>query len=118
MTAAEQRMWSRLRAHRFQGLKFRRQHAIGNYIVDFVCLKARLVIEIDGATHGDDREVPDAARTAWLERQGLRVLRFWNDDVLSDTDAVMESIYYALETTVPTSSRPSPQPSPQMGGGS
>jgi very-short-patch-repair endonuclease len=112
MTAAEKRMWSRLRAHRFEGLKFRRQHAIGNYIVDFVCLKSRLVIEVDGETHGYEREAPDAARTAWLQRQGFRVLRFWNNDVLIDTDAVMESIYYAVSGEALVTHSPLPNPLP------
>ena len=95
-TAAEKRIWSRLRAHRFHGLKFRRQHVIGRYIVDFVCLETNLVIEIDGDSHGHDRaEVFDAARTAWLESQGLRVIRFWNHHVLEETDIVMEEIYQA-----------------------
>ncbi len=112
MTAAEQRMWSRLRAHRFLGLKFRRQHAIGNYIFDFVCLKSQLVIEIDGETHGYEREAADAARTAWLQRQGFRVLRYWNNDVLTDTDAVMESIYYAVDGDTLLTHAPLPNPLP------
>ena len=112
MTAAEKRMWSRLRAHRFEGLKFRRQHAIGNYIVDFVCLKSHLVIEIDGATHGDDRERLDTARTEWLQRQGFRVVRYWNNDVLIDTDAVMESIYYAVSGEALVTHSPLPNPLP------
>src|SRR5260370_13933351 len=96
-TAAEKRLWSRLCAHRFLGFKFRRQYPIGTYIVGFICLGAHLVIEVDGDSHGDDRaDTLDAARTAWLEAHGFRVVRFLNHDVLEGTDDVMEAILYAL----------------------
>jgi very-short-patch-repair endonuclease len=112
-TAAEKRIWSRLRAHRFQGFKFRRQHPIGRYVVDFVCLGAQLVIEVDGDSHGDDRaDTLDAARTAWLETQGFRVVRFWNHDVLEGTDDVMEAIFYALEGSAVHLRAPLPNPLP------
>lgn len=92
------RLWSRLRANRSQGHKFKRQHAVGAYIVDFVGIGSHLVIEVDGDSHGDDRsDARDAARTTWLQSQGFPVIRFWNHDVLEDTDSVMESIYHALE---------------------
>src|SRR6202521_6410291 len=89
MTAntAEKRMWSIIRAKRLAGLKFRRQHVIGKYVADFVCLPARLVIEVDGDTHGsDEAELKDAKRTEEIERAGYRVIRFWNDYVLNETD--------------------------------
>jgi len=112
-TAAEKRIWSRLRAHRFQGFKFRRQHPIGRYVVDFVCLGAHLVIEVDGDSQGDDRaDTLDAARTAWLETQGFRVVRFWNHDVLEGTDDVMEAIFYALEGSAVHLRAPLPDPLP------
>jgi very-short-patch-repair endonuclease len=112
-TAAEKRIWSRLRAHRFLGFKFRRQFPIGRYVVDFVCLSAHLVIEIDGDSHSDDRaEALDAARTAWLETQGFRVVRFWNHDVIEGTDDVMESIFYALEGSAVHIRAPLPNPLP------
>lgn len=94
-TDAERRLWYHLRAKRLQGYKFRRQHVIGPYIVDFVCLDRRLVIEIDGGQHLE-RRAQDAKRTAFLEQQGLRVLRFWNDEVLKDTEAVLTRILEAL----------------------
>ena len=95
--SAEKRMWSILRAHRMAGFKFRRQHALGTYIADFVCLPARLVIEVDGDTHGDDQsEALDAKRTADIEAMGYRVIRFWNHDVLTATDEVEAAIYLAL----------------------
>ncbi|HEY1421778.1 MAG TPA: DUF559 domain-containing protein [Candidatus Dormibacteraeota bacterium] len=94
---AEQRMWSILRAKRLGGFKFRRQHALGTYIADFVCLRARLVIEVDGDTHGtDEQEVQDAKRTESLERMGFSVIRFWNQEVLTATDGVALAIAEAL----------------------
>ena len=98
MTAGETVLWSRLRAHRMDGHKFRRQHAIGRYVVDFVCLQARLVIEVDGGTHAEDsREAQDKQRTAFLEKQGFRVLRFWNDAVYTNLDGVTETIFEELQ---------------------
>ncbi|HET6311651.1 MAG TPA: endonuclease domain-containing protein [Candidatus Nitrosotalea sp.] len=103
MTAnqSEQRVWSIVKAKRLAGLKFRRQHVIGNYIADFVCLPARLVIEVDGDTHGSDAaQLRDAKRTEEVERAGYRVIRFWNDDVLNDTDdGVAETILAELMTS-------------------
>ena len=100
MTAnqSEQRVWSIVKAKRLAGLKFRRQHVIGNYIADFVCLPARLVIEVDGDTHGsDEAQLRDAKRTEEVERAGFRVIRFWNDYVLNDTDdGVAETILAEL----------------------
>jgi very-short-patch-repair endonuclease len=91
-------MWSMLRAKRLAGLKFRRQHVIGNFIVDFVCLPARLVIEVDGDTHGDDEAaLRDAKRTEEIEGCGYRVIRFWDDYVLSDSEGgVHQAILDAL----------------------
>jgi len=114
MNDAERRLWSRLRAHRMDGRKFRRQHAIGSYIVDFVCLPSRLIIEVDGDSHGNDlREALDFKRTAYLEKLGFRVLRFWNDYVMTDLDNVTETIFEALNAN----SRPTPKPSPRRGEG-
>jgi very-short-patch-repair endonuclease len=95
--AAERRMWSILRAKRMNGFKFRRQHALGRYIADFICLKARLVIEVDGDTHGTD-ESPDldAKRAEEIEQMGYRVIRFWNHEVLTATDDVAAAIFNAL----------------------
>lgn len=74
-TEAEQRLWYHLRAHRFQGAKFKRQKPIGPYIVDFVCLERNLVIELDGGQHANQREY-DQRRDVWLRGQGFRILRF------------------------------------------
>jgi very-short-patch-repair endonuclease len=94
---AEKRMWSILRAKRMGGFKFRRQHALGKYIADFICLRAKLVIEVDGDTHGnDEREVLDAKRTEYIEKLGYKVIRFWNIDVLTATVEVAASIAKTL----------------------
>ncbi len=103
-TDAETRLWYHLRAKRLGGLKFRRQHPIPPYIADFYCDELKLVIELDGSQHD---EVTDGARTRALERQGLVVLRFWDSQVLLETDAVLEAILnFAQDRT------PSPTPPP------
>lgn len=93
--SAERRVWQLLRDRRLAGLKFRRQRIIGPYIVDFVCLEARLVVEIDGDTH-DDPEA-DARRTAAIERLGYKVIRFWNSYVYDPESAVGDVILQALK---------------------
>jgi very-short-patch-repair endonuclease len=99
---AEQRLWSYLRGRQLDGYKVRRQHALGQYIADFVCLPARLVVELDGDTHGnDERERLDAIRTESIERAGYRVIRFWNDDVFNGTDGVIEAIWNAVQMPSP-----------------
>jgi len=97
MTAAEACLWFHLRRRQLQGLRFRKQHPIGRYIVDFVCVEASLVVEVDGSQHlGCARDV---ARDEWLEGQGFRVLRFWNDDVLLRTDRVLATILVSLSSS-------------------
>src|SRR5207245_6423717 len=98
MTDAELRLWMRLRCQQIDGYRFRRQVPMGPYIVDLVCLGARLVIEIDGGQHAQVVE-RDNRRTAWLASRGFKVLRFWNNDVLLQTDSVLESIRAALVET-------------------
>jgi very-short-patch-repair endonuclease len=100
MTDAERKLRQRLRAHRFNEASFRRQLPIGPYIVDFACLRARLVIELDGGQHGPRR---DSVRDAWLANQNLRVLRFWNNDVHSNIEGVMQVIADALTQVIPPS---------------
>ncbi len=85
-----------LRSRRQADFKFRRQHPIGPFVADFVCLGHRLVVEADGGQHADSEH--DARRTQWLERRGWRVLRFWNNDVLARTDDVLSAILAALES--------------------
>jgi very-short-patch-repair endonuclease len=90
-TDAEWRIWYHLRAHRFLGLKFKRQKPLGPYIVDFLCHEPALVIELDGGQHSEQTGY-DQQRDAWLRAQGFAVLRFWNHEVLQDTPAVLERI--------------------------
>jgi very-short-patch-repair endonuclease len=103
MTDAERKLWQRLRGEQL-GVKFRRQHPFEGYILDFVCLECRLVIEVDGSQHAD-AAARDAVRTDVLERAGFRVVRFWNNEVLAQTDAVVACILHELN---PSPSCPSP----------
>jgi very-short-patch-repair endonuclease len=96
MTEAERRLWRHLRLRQISGYKFRRQQPIGIYIVDFVCLEKRLIVEVDGGHHSEQVDY-DLKRCAWLEKQGYRVLRFWNKQVLKETEAVIMVIMEALE---------------------
>ncbi|WP_245181081.1 endonuclease domain-containing protein [Flavobacterium sp. XN-5] len=92
-TAAEVYLWERLKLNQFQGLKFRRQHPIGIYIVDFYCHQKKLIIEVDGEYHGDLEQVQkDTERTDFLNFQGLHVIRFSNEKVLTEIDSVLEEI--------------------------
>jgi very-short-patch-repair endonuclease len=96
-TSAETILWHHLRRLETHGTHFRRQVPIGPFIVDFACLAARLVIEVDGSQHGEGAgPIRDGQRTQWLVAEGYRVLRFWNNDVMRNSSAVMETIYAAL----------------------
>jgi|SRR5882672_1556798 len=107
-TDAEALLWRHLRAHRFAGWKFKRQQPIGPYIVDFVCLAARVVIEVDGGQHLESDA--DARRDAWLRQQGFEVVRVWNNDVMLRTESVLSFLLERLPL--------SPGPSPTRGEGS
>ena len=112
MTDAEKRLWYLLRDRRLSGYKLRRQVPIGPYIADFACLSARLIVELDGGQHAEQPE-KDAIRDEWLKSQGFRVLRFWNNDVLANTEGVLQAILEHSENL-----SPHPHPSPAGGGGS
>lgn len=103
MTDAELRLWQRLRAHRLEGVSFRRQVPIGSYIVDFVCLAEKLIIEVDGGQHGSPH---DDVRDTWLRSQGFSILRFWNNDVLSNLDGVLEKILETVRRSPPSLTLP------------
>jgi len=96
LTDAERALWRNLRDRQLDGHKFRRQHPLGRFVVDFVCLEERLVVELDGGQHAL-RKNADTARTAWLNREGYRVLRFWNNEVLRNTDGVLAEILRTLQ---------------------
>jgi very-short-patch-repair endonuclease len=97
-TDVERILWRRLRNRNFAGYKFRRQHPFGPYILDFYCPSAKLAIELDGGGH-DYRasQVRDRARSEFLSRQGVAVLRFWNHQVRQELDSVLQAIWFALE---------------------
>ncbi len=96
-TTAEQLLWRHLRNRQLAGAKFRRQHPLGPYILDFVCLEQGLVVEIDGGQHADlQAQDYDQQRTVWLQQQGLRVLRFWNHEVVQQTNEVLARVLQAL----------------------
>jgi very-short-patch-repair endonuclease len=101
-TLAEASLWEQLRGKRVDGIKFARQHAAGPYFADFAARSHKLIVEVDGATHSTDAELrKDAARTAFLESQGYRVLRVTNDEVLNGMDEVLTLIRKALKCPRP-----------------
>jgi very-short-patch-repair endonuclease len=111
-TGAEKRLWFHLRAGQLNGRKFRRQAALGAYIVDFICFAQRLIVELDGPQHFEAAAAEhDARRTAWLAERGYRVIRFRNHEVDEDVQRVVEMIRQALEVTAPTPPHP---PSPTL----
>jgi very-short-patch-repair endonuclease len=95
MTEAERTLWKHLRLPQLGGLKFRRQHPIGKYIVDFVCLEKRSVVEVDGGQHSEQVRY-DSEGSTWLKSQGFSMLRFWNNQALEELEAVKETIMGAL----------------------
>lgn len=92
LTDAEQLLWRHLRQKQMAGIKFRRQHPVGPYVIDFACLSAKLAIEIDGGQHAEMKS-KDTRRDAFLIQKGFRVLRFWNNEVLGNIEGVMERIW-------------------------
>ena len=95
MTDAERKLWMFLRNRQLKNQRFRRQLVIGSYIVDFCCPSQKLIVEVDGGQHQDNFE-EDEMRTRWLEKQGFRVLRFWNNQVLSSVEAVVGAIFSSI----------------------
>lgn len=116
MTEAEKKLWAILRNRNVGGAQFRRQVPVGPYIADFLCGDAGLIVEADGGQHADN--AADAARDQFLRQRGFQVMRFWNNEILSNLDGVAAKILIALETTPhpPTAARRAP-PSPSRGEG-
>ena len=110
-TDAEALLWLHLRDRRLAGYKFRRQRPIGPYFADFACIEAKLIVELDGGQHVEAAAY-DEKRTQFMQAQGYRVLRFWNNEMLTQTDAVRERILVALQE-----SSPHPNPLPLAGEG-
>ncbi|WP_294258271.1 endonuclease domain-containing protein [uncultured Sphingomonas sp.] len=113
-TDAERALRARVRNRQVDGHKIRFQATLGPSVVDFLCAAKGLVIELDGSQHAEE---PDRARTAWLEGQGYRVIRFWNTDVLGNLDGVLEAIRLQLAALPGVHDSPSPNPLPQAGEG-
>lgn len=103
-TDAERKLWYHLRAGRLNNLKFRRQHPVPPYIVDFCCMDKKLIVELDGSQHSPD---VDVTRTAYLKSQGFNVIRFWDSEALTQTDSVLDAIWNAVLAPDPL-----PNPSP------
>jgi very-short-patch-repair endonuclease len=101
LTLAERMLWHCLRMRQADGIRFRRQHAIGPYIADFCAVAELLIVEVDGGQHLDQEEY-DRVRTKYFEEKGYRVLRFWNHEVLRDLDAVMQVILHELQSHTPS----------------
>ena len=97
MTPAEIKLWARLRAHQLNGVHFRNQHAIGNYVVDFCAPRKKLIIELDGSQHFEQEEY-DQERTKYLESKDYKVIRFWNNRVTNDIEGALRAIMFAIET--------------------
>jgi very-short-patch-repair endonuclease len=100
-TGAEDILWRHLRRSPVLGTHFRRQVPIGRYVVDFACLATRLIVEVDGSQHAEGPVAEsDKERTRWLEAEGYRVLRFWNNDITQNIDGVLEAIHSAISPTM------------------
>ncbi|RIK30432.1 MAG: hypothetical protein DCC56_08900 [Anaerolineae bacterium] len=108
-TPEEKKLWSRLKDRQVNSVKFRRQHAIGNYIPDFCAVKEKLIIELDGSQHLEQTEY-DEERTKYFESLGYRVIRFWNNQIMKEMDGVILAIMEALKSTPPDLRSPSPNP--------
>jgi very-short-patch-repair endonuclease len=113
-TDTENLLWSRLRAHRLSGLKFRRQQPIGVYVVDFLCPEKKLIVELDGGQHRERADY-DQGRDGWLQAEGYTVLRYWNSEVMENLECVPEEIGRVAGVFAETP--PSPQPLLPQGGG-
>jgi len=112
-TDAENLLWRHLRNRQLNGFKFRRQYWIESYIVDFACVEQKIVVELDGGQHASETmRTNDRKRTAFLESHGFKVLRFWNNEIIQETKAVLETIMAVLQNTTPH-----PTLSPQRGEG-
>jgi very-short-patch-repair endonuclease len=116
-TDAEDRFWQAVRNRQLDGFKIRFQHSIGRFVVDFACIEARLIVEIDGGQHSEEK---DASRTAFLKGEGYRVIRFWNNDVLTNLAGVLEAVHTELVAGVEEEEKKKKtltQPSPASGRG-
>jgi very-short-patch-repair endonuclease len=117
MTDAELRLWRALRRDQLNGFSFRKQHPIGPYTVDFYCSRLRLAVEVDGGQHAEQRKHADDRRTQWLAEKGVTVVRYWNNDVLSNLEGVLSDLVAHVEGLAHAAATPTPA-LPLSGGGS
>jgi very-short-patch-repair endonuclease len=117
LTDAEKLLWKHLRLKQLDAFRFRRQHPLGEYVVDFACIEAALVVEVDGGQHSERRE-QDALRSNGLAAQGFRVLRFWNNEVLQNIEGVMYQIRAALSVRANPHPNLPPRKGKESGSGS
>lgn len=111
MTDAEKLLWFCLRRKQLDGFRFRRQHPIEQYVLDFFCYEARLAVELDGGQHNSPEiHLRDKERTAFLNHHGIQVVRFWNNEVFSNLEGVLQTIYDLLQETSQKEERPTPPP--------
>jgi very-short-patch-repair endonuclease len=116
MTDAEARLWRALRRDQLNGLHFRKQHPIGPFTVDFYCPSLRLAVEVDGGQHAEQRKQADDRRTNWLAEKGVTIVRYWNNDVLSNLEGVLSDLLGHTESLAQAAATPSPT-LPLSGGG-
>ena len=116
MTDAESRLWRNLRRDQLDGFSFRKQHPIGPYTVDFYCSRLRLAVEVDGGQHAEQRKQADDRRTEWLATKGVTVVRYWNNDVLSNLEGVLRDLLAHTERLSQAATTPTPA-LPLSGGG-
>jgi very-short-patch-repair endonuclease len=117
MTDAEARLWRALRRDQLNGLHFRRQHPVGPFTLDFYCPSLRLAVEVDGGQHAEQQKQADDRRTHWLAEKGVTVVRYWNNDVLSNLPGVLSDLLAHAERLAQAAATPSPT-LPLSGGGS
>lgn len=115
LTRAERKLWYALRRNQMNGFGFRRQHPVGSFVLDFYCPAARLAIELDGGQHNEDTKRYDEKRSQWLATKGIKVLRFWNNEVLSNLEGVLSVIASVLATHTTPSRTASPSDLPLLG---
>ena len=116
MTDAEARLWHALRRDQLNGLHFRRQHPVGPFTLDFYCPSLRLAVEVDGGQHAEQVKQADDRRTRWLGEKGVVVVRYWNNDVLSNLEGVLSDLLAKVESLAQAAATPSPT-LPLSGGG-
>jgi very-short-patch-repair endonuclease len=116
MTGAEARLWRALRRAQLNGFSFRKQHPVGPFVIDFYCAPLRLAIEVDGGQHAEQTKEADDRRTQWLAEKGITVVRYWNNDVLSNLEGVLSDLLTHIERLAQAATTPTPTLPLSVGG--